>query len=1619
MNKKRATKALAMLLSATSIASAGMPAITSSMTAFAASSTIDMQDVQSNLLVTANVNGVDVASSSFNDLLVDINTKFTVTPSTYSSSKFKYQYTVYKPAADGSATTENGTFKSVALQANNYVEIMPTVAGNYTVVVKVVNANTGESVIKNYVCNFKASEKLAAGKVVYDSNGNRYKVLTNTNSSKTLALTGIVAKNNTTGFEFEDETVSAMDTSINGVSIPVEGFKITQFGDGTNPVVRIETKNGVVKELPDNQFREINIPATVKTIAKNSITNKTITGYVQNKVNKDGIIVLGSKKTDKLYISELTTIADGAISNDVLSNVTFVYNHANVYGSVAKSTNSSFGGDVVISGTNGSQHRYKFGWLKTMPANAKLQAPFGSWSWCLMNLLSRFDCTPPSSDTTYTTAAGYGCARKNFVLSSTSAGSLSKGLKDSATGKSMMVGLYLVNNKKATATTTPVYHLVVHNGGDSVSDIPAGGAYVIHKDMFDGTILRRSCDKSTGIMTISPNTQAETGLSKSDKIQFNVMKTYNIGASTSNADIEMLPFSEMGACAITCMPSTSTYDASTKKLTKTVTTYFKDALTFPIYKIKNGSGFVVFKATLTDSSPKYEKDAMGGEGEVKISFTDAPENSLTKYINTAYSYKYFLPTYDNCADGTTYATVNNVSYTRGKWDSSNKKFVANSTGGKLKLNFAAKNYRYYKVQYIDLSKDNADLVTLWDGAKKGVQGFDGGSAQNLLLDSGLNDNKFYEIRITEYADAYKGAGIRVAARVTSFPLIDGRGFLKVFTSIASSDGNNRSYAASEKTELDLGSEGTRYIKYYGDGSTTYKIYEYVKNNKTGVITEKSAVTMYKGTSAIDNTNTASLHRLGTDFNKVGKNELNYRRLKYSNSEIGQAISSYIVIKDTSGNVMKPRVYTSTASPTTVKGKNSSGASVAYDNAMKYVTFAIRGVKLDINTGSSSYFVYNNGTKDVKRSCKAIAPVQNTKTGEVSHNKMKVQINAGSTEGKTIEKASIRVQYCENLKTKNNGKQWSNGVSGATWAYMTSAGAFTNTDTIEITPRTGLVFYRVEYNYVGETTKRYSNIAAVTYNALTSMTTKQTLKYEPISNIGGSETAGSGVYNTFTSTSTDAVKVTSLNNASNYNTSTVTTKSVMTQKDLFGSSTTGVLPNADATSSIDGQKYNPILVAINSARTITHPTSGNNTSSWKVISVPMKNNEGKIIVNNNYTSYPETSSLATVIKNAKNCKVPNGATSTLFDNIVNNKEFVTVTYTNRLYALNYAGVPGEANLNFTKALVLNDGATANNGTDVTFKSSSPLDMSNKSSTITLKKGSDEVKYVALIQTVTVKNPTKSGVAVGSDTKFDGTYTWKSQAKVYLLKLSNMAYEPIAEHKTNLVMKNDSANTDELVVTVKGCKAHSTNKIFKAYFNETGSGGMNKLYNIQIDDTKNLTTTGQNAEKNILSRVTALYNPSKVTLTFKYKTKAGVGKTGTIVVNRVNPCDTSGAGTTASPYVYSVKTAYANGDKTTKSVENDSTYKLTKASRYIMNNGSITAIEYTLPMSVLKTFLKDHDADMSAFKGVIKADVRVYSAGRDTPLTISAGSDYETHVPPMLSTAYKSSVKIDVSAVTDIA
>ena len=248
---------------------------------------------------------------------------------------------------------------------------------------------------------------------------------------------------------------------------------------------------------------------------------------------------------------------------------------------------------------------------------------------------------------------------------------------------------------------------------------------------------------------------------------------------------------------------------------------------------------------------------------------------------------------------------------------------------------------------------------------------------------------------------------------------------------------------------------------------------------------------------------------------------------------------------------------------------------------------------------------------------------------------------------------------------------------------------------------------------------------------------------------------------------------------------------------------------------------------------------------------------------------------------------------------------------------------------------------------------------------------------------------------------------------------MAYEPIAEHKTNLVMKNDSANTDELVVTVKGCRANSTNKIFKTYFNETGSGRMNKLYNIQIDDPKNLTTNGQDAEKNILSRVTALYNPSKVTLTFKYKTKAGVGKTGTIVVNRVNPCDTSGAGTTASPYVYSVKTAYANGDKTTKSVENDSTYKLTKASRYIMNNGSITAIEYTLPMSVLKTFLKDHDADMSAFKGVIKADVRVYSAGRDTPLTIYAGSDYETHVPPMLGTAYKSSVKIDVSAVTDIA
>ena len=71
-----------------------------------------------------------------------------------------------------------------------------------------------------------------------------------------------------------------------------------------------------------------------------------------------------------------------------------------------------------------------------------------------------------------------------------------------------------------------------------------------------------------------------------------------------------------------------------------------------------------------------------------------------------------------------------------------------------------------------------------------------------------------------------------------------------------------------------------------------------------------------------------------------------------------------------------------------------------------------------------------------------------------------------------------------------------------------------------------------------------------------------------------------------------------------------------------------------------------------------------------------------------------------------------------------------------------------------------------------------------------------------------------------------------------------------------------------------------------------GDEGKLYNIQIDDPKNLTTNGQDAEKNILSRVTALYNPSKVTLTFKYKTKAGVEKTGTIVVNRVNTCDKSG-------------------------------------------------------------------------------------------------------------------------------
>lgn len=1561
MANKKAHKALALVLSAATVASVSVPAITSSvMVSAATSSVINMAEVKSNLTIKKEINGTDLGD---NKLLKSATTTITVNTGDIAANKFTYAFKVYKPASDGKPATTTIT-KSVAMQTKNYFTFRPEDTGNYTLLVNVVNKSTGESFTKSFNLEVIASTKIADNQTVYDTNGNRYKVLSA--SSKTLALTGITESktNPKVGFEFDGGTVSIVDKTLTDLPVNMDEFKITQFGDGTNKVERIKfDANGNPSGKLDDPFKEINIPSTVEVIKANSLSRNLVkcvyktdkSGKDTTEVKTDALVILGSKDKNDLYSSKLRTIEKNGIASDMIATTVFRTYHTNIAAS------SCVVDSNIVRSVNG--YKFKFSWLNDMPAGAKLEAPFGSWAWTAMQIIARFDCS--KEDTTYTHANGYGsAAKKNFKVRSTENGSLSKPLHDSVYDRDMIVAVNFYNNKQVTASSTPKYRLVVNNGGFP-SVLNNGTMFVIDSSIYSDLILKRKVDKSTGVYKIYPNTQADTGLNKNDKIECNVKQTYNIGKGATDDKIEMLDFENLGCIAYNRIGSSYVKYGDDGKLTANAPKLFDVAVTYPVYKLREGSGYIAFKASSVDYGTAYKLGQTGGEGTVQIAMPANASGLLTNYNNQKYTMSYHIQTKDELAGKYNDNGIGAVTYTRGKWNNTQKKFEANTSGDRLKINFNAKADRYYLVEYVDMTSDNDEVKVLWDGAAKGVKGFDSGSDKGLLLDSKTNDNKFYEIRVTEFTNSYQGTGYGMSARFTAYPVIDGRGFLKVYQS-------NKELAAGVTEELDFNTKGMRFIKYYGTPGCSYKIYRYSKNEGTKVITDKDSG------KAMTNTNTTTLCN---DTFGVYNNAINVTTHEFSTAVSGVNISDYCLIKKVSGTteatVPAPRVWLSSCDADDVTGKNASGAARTLKNVMKVCTYSAKGVRLNITGGSNGYYYSDWTSSATKKACRAISP-KVASDGTISDNKMKVTVNVDDfkTRGKSVDRQTIKVVYSTNFR--KNGYSLSN--SGITWKDLPgSEGAFTTKDSVEFTPVNGLVFYRIAYKYVNEDTVRYTNIKAVTYNALTSFSTSQQIKAEPLSNIGSATVLNDSVYNkTYDSTDDTVIINQVLADKANPNTSVVNNVNTLKISECFAAN--GQISNANKTGT--NGTFNPLLVILNAARSFN--TSKSNAVTWKTVTVPTSYGTAKITINNAYSSAPAKSTLTSILKTSKNLNA--------FDGIVTAKKYATVQFTTHVYSLTTTG--SDKTFEITGATDITETTDKKNVVrvnNISYTASKPTDMKGTSDiTLSTVKADGTVdreeKYLAIVQNCVITNPND----VGYDTSFsssNGNIRQKSQARVYFIKLQERSYEPIREHNSKIALKKtDAQNTDEIKIKVTGCYTKDDNPIFSAFYKKSGSN--KKLFNLELDELGAL----DDDDTHRLNRTLGVFNPSQVVLKFNYTRTDGKTATASFIVNRT---------TWASGEA--LKTSYASTDKTDAN----------NSSVFLVKDGKVTGFEYVITAKRILKYLQDNGADMTKFSnGTINATLYVYSAAI-TAGKKAANTEVETIMPALANSAYRSYVTIDVS------
>ena len=1539
MNKKGATKALAVLLSAASVASVGLPVMTNSLYVSAAT-VINMSEVEANTSIKCRIAGKEVP---FTNLLQNAEMEIEVVPSNTAATKFNYAYKICKPSATGTATTSNGTVKTVSTQKSNKITFKPTDTGIYTLQVQVINRSTGEKFIREFKLTVNASTQVKDGATVYDTNNNRYKVISVAN--KTVALTGIIEDKSSKkkGFDFEGDTVAIKDKTADGIEVSLEGYTITQFGEGSYAVKRLKKNDdGTISEVTNDPFEEINIPSTVKIIKEKSLTSTLVKTTAKN----NGVVYLGTKKTDDLYSSKLEKIESGAIASDMLSKTTFRTYHANVVGGVVNDTN--------IAPSNA--YRTKFGWLKDMPKGATIEAPFGSCVWAFAQLISYFDATNTgkSDAATYPASSGFGCSEiKGFKLKSTSNGSLTTPIHDSKLNKNMIVAVNFYNNNQGTATTTPRYKLVVHNGGN-YTNVPSGTVYTIAPELLQDTVLKRVFNKTTGVFKIGCISQSKTGLKSSDIIECNVMKVYNLGKDATDSKITMLPYSEWGMRAMGS-PASTGYD-SDSKLKDDASTYFGAAMSFPVYKINEGKGYIVFRASNKNYGEAYKKGSKGGEGVVTV--TPPTSGTLTSYNGSPYTYNYYVQTAANAADSSSgydsgYTAINNIKLTRGSWDNSKdssgkvKGFTASETGDKLKLSFTAKSYRYYLVEYIDLSTDEEEVKVLWDGAAENVQGFDGASNSKLLLDSKLTDNKFYEIRVREYADRNGSNGIRLTAKSTAYPLIDGRGFLKIY--------NNLKVGTEMTDEVDLNTTARRYVKYYGEANKEYKVDLYYTSDKLKQTQLKES---NKSMVKTDSWLTAD------SFGKRNS-ALNYYAINYSTTDIGNNFSYHIVIKDSSGNKLTPRVWNSGSALKDNKyvTHTVSGAAWTIDKAYKCFTFCARGVRADISSGKSSFFDYGSGSTATKKSCRAIGPVINSSTGAISGNKMtvKVKVDSFKTVGKTVDRGTIKVQYSTNYKA--NGLNMASTAN--TWKDLGCGdksvvlGNFTSKDSVDYTPKNGLVFYRVAYKYVDVNTWNYSNVVAVTYNALTNISSAQQIQTETMSAIGNKSVASG--YKTVTDASDDTIK--------------------STIKERF--------------------------------------------NGGSILNVPLHGRKADISINNAYSGVPYYAHLNPVIKTSKNLST--------FDGIVSAKKYVAVQFSTKVYAIktNANGtfdnieeikpynVDASGKLikdkNVTQAMI-NTGTKNNINfmvdkaaldmkgiTKMTFNRTSTADTSNPDA--------EQIRYIAIVQKVALNNP--SDVTASTDTGFNS----KTSSKVYVFRLTNPAYTPIAEYENSFKFTAGTAKKrsndgnisgvtgdNEIKVTVKGCNTTVNDGILGA---ETifKSSKNNKYFYTELDTDGGgkLTTLGSNRIKAAIAE----FNPSVAMLSFKYTTKSGTVKDASIKVYKEGVPNSGSALKTTH-----VDKATREGYTLESSINNNITVKMNNASRYIVDDEIMTGVEFVIPETTIKKFLVENDADLSAFdKGIISAEMRVYSSGNSNQLV---GYDTITASLPYRSTcAIKGNIKIDIS------